>query len=465
MLDIIMKNIYYWRKIFMRTRKIHAVVLCILVLAGILAACDGKKSAASSQAVVTPGLSAPVTLNVIDSYLPNLTEPDVIALNIVIDRFIAAHPDITLVRDQSSADVIDTKVPTLASANELPDVFTNRSAWVPNFEASGQLMPINDLFADDPAFLAGFSPGMLDDFTYQGKVYGIPWRAMSLFFMYYNMDILAQAGINSVPQTYDELKIAITAVKKTGIIPIALGDKGKWCSRMWFSGLNVRTAGGDYLERLKDGRLKFTDNTIKNSLSVMRELADMGAFNEDFTAIDFLQARQLYYAKKTAMYGEMAAFAQNSETAWPDDIRAATKFEFFPALPGEGPVSGNVAEPVTADWGLSFNSKLKGDKLVAARIFAKEVLGDEYNQVLAEKGGLAVRPTPSADFSKLPSAVIYYNENIAPRIIGGGHIDSRLPGGVLETVSAALQETLLGMKQPAAALQDMQNALDKADIK
>jgi raffinose/stachyose/melibiose transport system substrate-binding protein len=449
----------------MKMQKLYVPALCILALVGILAACGGKKSAVSSQALVTPGLSAPVTLNLIDSFLPNLTEPDVIALNIAIDRFTAAHPDITLVRDQSSADVIDTKVPTLASANELPDIFANRSAWVPNFEASGQLMSINELFADDPSFLAGFSPGMLDDFSYQGKVYGIPWRAMSLFFMYYNMDILAQAGINSVPQTYDELKAAVVAVKKIGVTPIALGDKGKWCSRMWFSGLNVRTAGGDYLERLKSGQLKFTDNTIQRSLGIMKELADMGAFNEDFTSIDFLQARQLYYAKKTAMYGEMAAFAQSSESAWPDDVRAVTKFEFFPALPGEGPVSGNVAEPVTADWGLSFNSGLKGDKLVAARVFAKEVLGDAYNQELAEKAGIAVRPTPSADFSKLPGAVVYYNENIAPRIIGGGHIDSRLPGGVLETVSTALQETLLGMKQPVAALQDMQNALDKADIK
>jgi raffinose/stachyose/melibiose transport system substrate-binding protein len=448
----------------MKLKRMVPCLMAFVVLIVVFTACDGKKTANSSQVVVTPGLSAPVTLNLLDSFLPNLTEPDVVALNIQIDKFVKAHPDITLVRDQSSADVIDTKVPTLASANELPDIFANRSAWVPNFVASGQLLSINELFADDPSFISGFSPGMLDDFTYQDNSYGIPWRSMSLFFMYYNMDILAQAGITSVPQTYDELKAAIVAVKKIGITPIALGDKGKWCSRMWFSGLTVRTAGGDYLERLKSGQLKFTDPSITNSLMIMSELAGIGAFNEDFTAIDFLQARQLYYAKKTAMYGEMAAFAQSSESAWPDEIRSATKMEFFPALPGESPVSGNVAEPVTADWGLSFSKRLSGDKLVAARIFAKEVLGDEYNKVLAEHAGIAVRPVSGADLSKLPSMVIYYNETIAPRINGGGHIDSRLPGGVLESVSAALQETLLGMKQPAAALQDMQNALEKADI-
>jgi raffinose/stachyose/melibiose transport system substrate-binding protein len=414
-----------------------------------------------TQEVVTPGLTEPVTLNLLDSFLPNLTEPDVIALNIMIEKFNAAHPDITIVRDQSSADVIDTKVPTLASANELPDIFANRSAWVPNFVESDQLMSINELFADDPAFIQGFSAGMLDDFTHEGNVYGIPWRSMSLFFMYYNMDILNQAGITSVPQTYEELKTAIAAVQKIGVTPIALGDKGRWCSRMWFSGLNVRTAGPDYLERLKSGQLKFTDTSIAQSLGVMTELAQMGAFNEDFTAIDFLQARELYYAKKTAMYGEMAAFAQSQASAWPEDIQAATQMDFFPALPGEGPISGQVREPVTADWGLSFSKSLKGDKLVAARIFAKEVLGDEYNKVLAENAGLAVRPTPGADLSKLPEMVVYYNESVAPRIIGGGHIDSRLPGAVLETVSSGLQESLLGMTDQQTALQNMQTALER----
>jgi hypothetical protein len=138
--------------------------------------------------------------------------------------------------------------------------------------------------------------------------------------------------------------------------------------------------------------------------------------------------------------------------------------DFFPALPGEGPISGKVAEPVTADWGLSFNASLKGDKLIAARIFAKEVMGDEYNKVLAEHAGIAVRPAPSANMSKLPQMIVFYNESVVPRINGGGHIDSRLPGSVLESVSSGLQEALLGMKQPAVVLQDMQNALDKADL-
>lgn len=407
------------------------------------------------------GLSGPVQLTLLDSFLENLSEPDVIALNIQIDKFTEKYPEITIVRDQSSADVIDTKVPTLAAANELPDMFACRSSWVPNFATAGQLMSIGELFADDPAFMDGFKSGMLNDFTYDGQVYGIPWRSMTNFLMYYNMDILKEAGIQTAPATYEELKAAVEATKALGYVPIALGDKGKWCSRMWFSGLAVRTAGIDYLERLKSGELSFTDESLVKALDVINELAQMGAFNPDFTSIDFLQGRQLYYSKRAAMYGEMVAFAQVQDQAWPEDLKGVTEMNFFPAMEGED-ISGMVAAPVSCGWGMGFNANLSGDKLIAARLFATEVLGDEYNAVLMENAGIAVRNVESPNLANIPAAVVYYNENIAPRIIGGGHIDNRMPGAVLDVASASLQEMILGLKTPAEVAQDLQDALDKA---
>lgn len=442
-------------------KKIMALACCAaLMMSNMVVYAEETEASVGSEA---EKLSGPVELKLLDSFLENLSEPDVIALNIQIDKFIENHPDITITRDQSSADVIDTKVPTLAAANELPDMFACRSSWVSNFAAADQLMTIEDLFADDPSFIDGFKSGMLDDFTYNDKVYGIPWRSVTNFLMYYNMDMLREAGIEKAPETYEELKEAVEAVKEMGVIPIALGDKGKWCSRMWFSGLAVRTAGTDYLEKLKAGEMKFTDPEIVKAISIIDELADMGTFNEDFTSIDFLQARQLYYDKKAAMYGEMVIFAQVEDQQWPEDLKSATVMNFFPGIDGED-ISQNVAAPVSCGWGMAFNANLSGDKLIAARMFAEEVLGDEYNKVLVENAGIAVRPADDADLSNIPDAVIFYNENIAPRIIGGGHIDNRMPGGVTDTAAASLQEMILGLKTPEEVAQDMQDALEKASV-
>lgn len=435
-----------------------------------MAACDSSTPAESTTSAknaapvenATPA-DGRVELKLVDSFLPDLSEPDVIALNIAIDQFVANHPEIKITRDQSSADVIDTKVPTLATANELPDLFACRSAWVPNFVTAGQLMSVQDLMADDPAFVEGFMPGMLDDFTYEGKAYGIPWRSMSLFMMYYNTKKLAEAGVTEIPQTYAELLAAIKACNDAGIAPISLGDLGKWQSRMWLSGLSVRTAGVDWLERLKDGSLKFTDPDMLKAISMIGELGASQAFNPDFTSIDFLQGRQLFYDGNTAMYGEMAAFAQVEDQAWPETMRNADTvvMAFFPTLEGET-AGGKVNMPVAADWGIAFNANLEGAKLEAAKLFAKEVLGDEYNRILAENAGIAVRPVEGADYSKIPEAVQRYNELIAPNMNAGGHIDSRMPGSVLDAVSAALQDLLLGIATPEDAAARMQQALDES---
>ncbi|MFP3153990.1 extracellular solute-binding protein [Lachnospiraceae bacterium ZAX-1] len=452
-----------------------SVLLTMLLVLGTLTACGkttdepsspGEAAGDSNTDEAAPSDSGAsgdvVELNIVDSFLEDLTEPDVIALNIAIENFETAHPEIKLIRDQSSADVIDTKVPTLAAANELPDLFACRSAWVPNFVQSGQVMPLKDLFAGDTAFIDGFIPGMLGDFTYEGNIYGIPWRSMSMFIMYYNTEKLAEAGVTKVPETYEDLLAAIEACKAANIAPISLGDLGKWQSRMWLSGISIRTAGADWMDKLQSGQMKFTDPEMVKAIGIIGEVGTSGGFNADFTSIDFLQGRQLFYDGTTAMYAEMAAFAQSENEAWPEAMRnpETVVMGFFPTLEGED-TSKPVNMPIAADWGIAFNSNLTGAKLDAARLFATEVMGDDYNRILAEHAGIAVRPV-EGELSDIPEAVQRYNNDIAPNMVTGGHIDSRMPGSVLDAVSAALQDMMLGVATPEQAAERMQAAWEES---
>jgi raffinose/stachyose/melibiose transport system substrate-binding protein len=408
-----------------------------------------------------PSAGKPVELNLLDSFLPNLSESYNVSLNIAIKNFEAKHPEIKLVRDQSSSDVLDTKVPTLGAANQLPDLFAARSSWTPKFADAKEVLSIETLLKDNKPFMDGFIPGMLNDFQYKDAHYGIPWQAMPISVMYYNMTLLKKAGITKAPATFDDMLAAIKALKAKGITPIALGDKGKWQTRLLFSGLNVRTAGVDYLERLKAGQMKFTDPPFKTTLDVFAQLAKSGAYNKDFSSIDYTQARALYFNQKVAMYNEMVTFAQIEDDQWPAELKSATQFSFFPQLPGED-LSKGINVPVAADWGIAFNSKLSGNKLKAAQAFAVEVLGDDYTKVLQSKGGVGVRNVTGVDFSKVPEAVKRYFEELAPKVNAGGHIDGRLPSAVTDQVSADLQNILLGQETTEQAQKNIQDALDKA---
>ena len=403
-----------------------------------------------------------VELTLLDSFLPNLSESYNVSLNMKIKDFEAKHPEVTLTRDQSSSDVLDTKVPTLGAANQLPDLFAARSSWTPKFADAGEVLAIETLLKDNKTFMDGFIPGMLNDFQYKDAHYGIPWQAMPISVMYYNMNLLKKAGINKIPATFDEMLADVKALKAKGITPIAMGDKGKWQCRLLFSGLNVRTAGVDYLEKLKSGQMKFTDPPFQTTVGVFEKLAKAGAWNKDFTSIDYTQARSLYFNQKVAMYNEMVTFAQIEDDQWPAELKGdATQFGFFPQLPGED-LSKGINVPVATDWGIAFNSKLSGPKLKAAQAFAVEVLGDDYTKVLESKGGIGVRSVEGVDFSKVPEAVKRYFTDLAPKVVVGGHIDGRMPGAVTDEVSANLQNVMLGQVSTTKALENIQAALEKA---
>ncbi|HVO39876.1 MAG TPA: extracellular solute-binding protein [Spirochaetia bacterium] len=400
-------------------------------------------------------------LSLLDSFLPGQSDPSSISLNIRIRDFQAKHPEVTLIRDQSSFDKLDARVPVLGSAGQLPDLFVARSSWIPKLADAGKVLPVETLMKDNKAFLDGFIPGMLNDFQYKDAHFGIPWQAVPVSLLYQNMDLLRKAGIAKVPDTLNDLLAAVKALRGKGITPIAMGGRDARESRLLFSGLNVRTAGADWLEKLKSAQMKFTDPPFQTTVAVFDVLARAGAWNKDFAKIDAAQARAMYLRQKVAMYNETAAFALTEDDQWPAELKRATRLSVFPRLPGED-LSAGVTLPVTAGRGIAFSSRLSGDKLRAARWFAVEVLGDDYTRALEARGGIGVRKVDGVDFSRAPEVMKRYFDELAPKVNAGGHIDERMPSSVTDAVSASLQSVMLGQESAAAALQDIQAALEKS---
>ncbi len=457
-----------------RFGKLLLFALIFVFAAGMMAGC-GQQASPDGGQKSTPDVTekqaeakeqtAPETveLTLLDDCLENLNEAEFKAFNQEIKEFMKEHPEVNIIRDSASADVVRQKIPTLAAANELPDMFTGMASIVPNFVNAGIIMSVEELFSDRMDYLDGFIPGMLDDYLYKGSHYGIPQRSMPVYVMYFNMGLLKESGIEKAPETFEELLAAIKATKAKGLIPLVLGDKGKWPSRLLFSGLGVRTAGGDYLEKIKAGELKFTDPSVLKALQYIEEISKAGAFNKDFTSIDHVQARALFYDKKAAMYGECLFFSQVEDDEWPEDIKNNYEEMFIPQLPGED-LSNGVTVPVAADIGLVFSSKLKNDpgELKAAQAFAMEVMGADYNKKIAEFGSFPVMKVTGADLSNVPEAIKRYNDKLAPKLLTGCHTDGRLPDAVLEAITVNLQNLIIGSQTAEQSAEKIQAVMEKS---
>lgn len=101
--------------------------------------------------------------------------------------------------------------------NTKTDVIYGGQDWLPAWAAAGWLAPLSDIapegavddLADD---IAGFA---LSDVSYGGNVYGLPYYADTISFVY-NAKVLEDAGI-AVPETWDEVMAAAEKLQEAGM--------------------------------------------------------------------------------------------------------------------------------------------------------------------------------------------------------------------------------------------------------
>lgn len=161
----------------------------------------------------------PITLNMIAMAQAGMT-PD--ELNAVIGEFTALNPTITVVPEYVSYDALHDKIATGMAAGSSPfDIMLVDDIWFPEFAEAGW---IKDISAEiSPEMLADSDPAAWDVVSYDGKQYGLPWLLDQLYF-YYNADMLAAAGFDAPPTTYEEMMTMAQAMKDQGIVdaPIVL---------------------------------------------------------------------------------------------------------------------------------------------------------------------------------------------------------------------------------------------------
>lgn len=137
----------------------------------------------------------------------------------IIKDFKKVHPDINVkfrATYESYEDATNTILREAVSGN-LPDVTMqglNRQAVLVEKGIAKSLEPF---IAKEANFEKdGYHKAMLSLSTFDKQVYGLPF-SVSLPVGYYNMDMMKKAGINTLPQTWDEVVQACGKLKASGI--------------------------------------------------------------------------------------------------------------------------------------------------------------------------------------------------------------------------------------------------------
>lgn len=140
-------------------------------------------------------------------------------LESLLYKFSVANPDIVVKYEPITGDFWQ-KIKTMVASNTEPDIYYMDIFQFPFFASKGVLVALDDYMAKDGVKREDFIPTLINAFTYEGKVYGIP-KDFNTLGLFYNKALFREAGLDEPTNdwTWDDLKAAAQALtnKDAGI--------------------------------------------------------------------------------------------------------------------------------------------------------------------------------------------------------------------------------------------------------
>ena len=122
-----------------------------------------------------------------------------------------------------------------AAVGQGPDVVHVAQVWVKEMGQAGAARPLNDLIKSAPPG-SGFSDFMAQELAQgkDGQIYGLPWTT-DTWAMVYRTDLLKEAGVSKLPETWKELHDASAQVKqRTGKTGFGFPAGSSASGAIWF---------------------------------------------------------------------------------------------------------------------------------------------------------------------------------------------------------------------------------------
>ena len=289
------------------------------------------------------------------------------AMEDIAAAFEKENPNVTIDIQVTPYKEYFTKLQTAATGGSAADVF-----WMngPNFQlyaSNGQLAPLDDAGVD----AADYPQGLIDLYTFDGKLYGAP-KDFDTVALWYNKELFDAAGVEypSAGWTWDDFTAAAAALTDpaTGQFGVAASQYGQ---ENFYN--SIAQAGGEVISA--DGTESgYGSPEALAGIELWTDLIEAGSSPTAQQMTD-TNPEDFFLSGKVAMFqnGSWAAIAYG------DNADIADKVDVAP-LP-EGP-DGNQS----VIHGVGNVANAKSPHVAEAKAFAAFASGEEAAEIQAETG-------------------------------------------------------------------------------
>ena len=266
------------------------------------------------------GAAEPTTI----TYLSRYVNPELIRAGYYLDKleeFKEANPDI-LVEDISIGDdseAFKAKINAGVASGDLPDLFIANngfplSEWVDN----GLVADLTDLVNSED--WTGPTGNMLEAFTFDGKVYGVP-NALNTGQVFVNTKLLKENGIEEVPRSWEAIEEISAILNDAGIVPFGVAAKSKAEVGRFVSALSCMMYGTQFRDDLASKTINWDSDECQALTNQFKEFIDNKILDPDAVSYEVQDTISLFEQEKVAMmYTAAYHFDRFQEMEFSDDI-------------------------------------------------------------------------------------------------------------------------------------------------
>lgn len=249
-------------------KKLLGLILTSVLVVGSLVGCGNTEGAKDDK----------VTLNALFMKQAGYSEDDIKAIT---TDFETKNPDIKINSTFVSYEALEQKILTSAATGGY-DVVLIDAPWAAKFAKAGITKEVTDKLSDENR--NDIFEGALDSVSYEDKLYGMPWLNDTKF-LFYNKEMLQQAGFTEAPKTWDELMNQAKVMKEKGIVEFPIVWSWKQAEALMCDYTSISESFGGKM--IIDGEPTITDDANKASLDFMVNSIEDGISNPKST--EFLE--------------------------------------------------------------------------------------------------------------------------------------------------------------------------------
>lgn len=284
-------------------KKLLALLLVLILCFSMLSGCTGGNNSESTNETTTaeedPNEINDEKVKLSFQYIGGTVPAQDAVINDAIEAFNNENPHIIVEPIYIDWGNGHSQFMNAVMAGTAPDIAMLGGTWCVEFVENGSLAPIKDYVSQD--LVDTFIPAGFDVMKdAEDNIFGLPWDGCT-WGVIYRTDLFDEAGVSSVPTTWDEIRSAGEKMKAIDKYLLTVSCNGFEVDDYFLPFL--WQAGGEVCERNENGEWVSTMNTPESieGASFYYELIQEGYMPSEIPGMDFEAVLNSFTAGDTAM--------------------------------------------------------------------------------------------------------------------------------------------------------------------